>query len=271
MALSRMQRRVFHHHGFTLVELMVTITTIAILMSLAMPSMRSSRNSAKSLLCQSNLRGVQQLFDVGAGHARGVFPNAGISYKDNSSFRFHDFLSSTFSPQGLCSNWPKALGEAGVIESFSDVGPLSCPELLSQLRTERGSRTPHGDEPGTSYLYSIAFFTEAEAWRTENSTAREALSSHTKDVRVEDVLFPSAKVFMSELCDYHGDNSRLGTKSAKATQRCNAVFADGHAARVEPLKATTALPLHWQWFLGDTLLRSVPFNAPADGFRGRDF
>lgn len=271
MALTRTNASRAHGPAFTLVELLVAVTGIAVLLSLAMPAMKSTRGAAAIVKCQSNLRSVHQLLELGANQTKGIYPNGGISHKDFSTFRFHDVLSSSFSPQGLSSKWPIALGEAGVIDSFSDVEPLSCPELLGQLRRDRSSRRPQGDEPGQSYLYSLAFFTNSYAWTLENAAARKSLSAHTKDVLITDVLFPHAKVLFSETRDFHGEMTRLGSSSATSAQRCNALFADGHIARVQPGKAEQALPLYWEWLLGNTQIRSVPFNAPVNGFRGRDY
>jgi prepilin-type N-terminal cleavage/methylation domain-containing protein len=42
--------------GFTLIELLVVVSIIALLVAIFIPTLKSSRNHAKAIVCQSNLR-----------------------------------------------------------------------------------------------------------------------------------------------------------------------------------------------------------------------
>lgn len=54
----RPPERASPRRGFTLVELLVTVSILALLLSILLPSFRSARAQAKSVMCQSNMRQI---------------------------------------------------------------------------------------------------------------------------------------------------------------------------------------------------------------------
>lgn len=50
--------------AFTLIELLVVISIIAVLMAIMMPGLRKARESAKTLICASNIRQIGYAFNI---------------------------------------------------------------------------------------------------------------------------------------------------------------------------------------------------------------
>jgi len=64
----------FFVRGFTLVELLVVIGTIALLISLLFPAFSAARRSAARTACQSNMRQLVNAFLMYVNENRGTFP-----------------------------------------------------------------------------------------------------------------------------------------------------------------------------------------------------
>jgi prepilin-type N-terminal cleavage/methylation domain-containing protein/prepilin-type processing-associated H-X9-DG protein len=63
-----------HRRAFTLVELLVVIGIIAVLVGILLPVVKSAREQAVSLQCQSNLRSCGQVFYIYATQNKGFLP-----------------------------------------------------------------------------------------------------------------------------------------------------------------------------------------------------
>jgi prepilin-type N-terminal cleavage/methylation domain-containing protein len=61
-------------HGFTLVELLVVISIIALLVSILMPALSRARETAKRVVCQSNMRQMIMAQLTCAAGDTGKFP-----------------------------------------------------------------------------------------------------------------------------------------------------------------------------------------------------
>lgn len=60
--------------GFTLIELLVVISVIALLISIVLPALGSSRETARRAKCMVNLRSIGQGFQLYLDANKGVFP-----------------------------------------------------------------------------------------------------------------------------------------------------------------------------------------------------
>jgi prepilin-type N-terminal cleavage/methylation domain-containing protein len=74
------QRRATNRDGFTLIELLVVISIIAVLISILLPSLQSARESAKTIVCRSNIRQVGLAMHMYAQDNDWVYPNANQVY-----------------------------------------------------------------------------------------------------------------------------------------------------------------------------------------------
>ena len=66
--------RAARHKGFTLVELLVVVSIIALLISMLLPALKKARDAAASVSCMSNLRQVGGGVGIYLSDHDGVFP-----------------------------------------------------------------------------------------------------------------------------------------------------------------------------------------------------
>ncbi len=60
--------------GFTLVELLVTISIIALLLAILLPALAAARDRARSMMCRSHLRQIAMAFEIYGEEHQGVWP-----------------------------------------------------------------------------------------------------------------------------------------------------------------------------------------------------
>lgn len=110
--------------GFTLVELLVVISIIALLLSILMPSLNKARESAKRIVCKNNIRQVGLAHIVYAQDYRGMFYIARNPYA-NPSGPATQFYGNTF--HNYPNYWPNP--------NFINFGKNAAGEPLEPLTT----------------------------------------------------------------------------------------------------------------------------------------
>lgn len=117
--------------GFTLIELLVCMGIIALLLSILLPSLRSVRDQAKSLICMDHLRTTMFRFRMFADpYTAG---NRGDSSSMETQFHAADFLDSLYQTQEFWTN----LGEV-VIDFRPGEEPVLCPAGPRKLSRVQG-------------------------------------------------------------------------------------------------------------------------------------
>src|SRR4051812_14576497 len=98
MRQNKNRENVQNRKAFTLIEILVTISIIAILMALLLPAIQSARESSRLLECKNHLRQIGlALHSFESAH--GSFPRAGetiVFYPNSSTLRKSEDYHSPF-------------------------------------------------------------------------------------------------------------------------------------------------------------------------------
>ena len=147
--------------AFTLVELLVVISIIAMLLSILMPSLQRARQQAQKVVCKSNVRQITMVTNV-YSEERGFFPS---QYWDGTAFGKKDYLPAVFYSSGylkdfsvwLCPSNKIKGSNGGIGKSYDDWYSNDPPSGYS-----KSSWPP--DYAHASYGYNHNFFTKVLAW-----------------------------------------------------------------------------------------------------------
>ncbi|NOX59853.1 MAG: type II secretion system protein [Planctomycetes bacterium] len=144
-----------NRRAFTLVELLVVVSIVAVLIAMLLPALRSVRGQAKSLQCASNMRSISmkfQLFaadqsELGQGDSDRLGPNR---------FRINDFQDSLYR---LDEYWDKPNQQTGELRGRDQI--TMCPAGVNRLTKRRGfpcSREALGPTEGVSIAFNMRLY-----------------------------------------------------------------------------------------------------------------
>lgn len=188
--------------AFSLVELLVVISIVAVILSFALVTLSRSRESARTAACVAGMRDIQTRILIYTQDFKSLFP-----YGIGPGFTSARLRTTVMDPSGpdvltgygwLNGDWDLALLRA---DSRPLSNELACPVGIRR----RGNRPPSESgvvsDRGMSmamYLDPVALDPAAPAWVVD----------HFRPQRLDSLALPSAKAMLYELVPYHDPKAR---------------------------------------------------------------
>jgi prepilin-type processing-associated H-X9-DG protein/prepilin-type N-terminal cleavage/methylation domain-containing protein len=251
--LERACRR--EKQGFTLVELLVVIATMAILAALLLPALNRSKQSAQSAKCINNLRqfclSAQMYWEDNSGL---TFAYGGFSTNNGEIYWF-----------GWIGNGPEETRPfdptPGALYPYMGAGVDLCPSFdytSSQFKLK-------ASVPTCDYGYNLSLSPIGQSPANMKNFGRPSALALLADAAQVNTFEAPASVQnpMFEEWYYINDDPSEPNGQFRHDQRANAVFCDGHVARQAMVPGTLdqRLPSQRIGWLSSAILR--PQNGPA--------
>ena len=184
--------------AFTLIEMLVVISIIALLMLVLLPALAESRAQARSVVCKSNLR---QLLIAGIGYAieNNDFYVAAASDMLNSAglHRWHgvrDSLAQPFDPL-----------RSPLVAYLIDGDVKECPEIINFVKGEDWNT--NFEQGSGGYGYNMLYI-GSRLWQSGISSALAWKKAYEKTTRMSEVAVPSETLMFADCAMGKLDNDK---------------------------------------------------------------
>lgn len=256
--------------GFSLIEVLVSLTIIAVILSLALPALGRARSRGRHAKCMATLHDIHIMHATFADQVnRGRFANDFEPDTVVVQWTFGSTLIITDKVLDQTLHWLGPFLRNGWSTRHLEEGSPHCPAAVRFIPFE----TDQNPQvlPFWSYRYSASMFTAPEVWDTSHPERRSNPDQWRRSVPIHAVRFPDRKVMQFEGGDFHASGKRLG-KFSIGQGRTNVLCVDGHAATVDPYAGSTALEVPWPYEpLYMDFTGAMPFSSAADGYLGYDW
>lgn len=230
--------------AFTLLELLVSITIIAVLLAIALPALRSVRRAATDHECQTRLASLGAAYNLYATEHNDRWATLDYPLRLDGSvdvLRTPTWGGSYWFvlPVNEMTFWGFPLrnyvSENSDTDIIRTIEALSCPTHFDQWFDDLPPEQRSGHEavsdpmqaPQESYYHSLALLTSPSGWGT--STAVPNINQCHAPVQMSAVAHPSRKAALVEKWAFHDDPEQR-IESA-TTGRFNILAADGHVEK----------------------------------------
>lgn len=233
--------------AFSLVELLVVISIIALLTSILTPSVVGARRQANRVYCLNNLRQLALAADSYAQNNNDYYPIAQYSWQENASTTYAycwDFTQIT--ENGQSKIVPGLLWEGDTIEKVHQ-----CPSYKSSSNWL--------SDPYTGYNYNTSFIGHGQGESVTDAYTGSVITNPT--LPLFSIVMPAktTQVRKPHLCalfgdgqwsggankfmrspfywdgDYDFDIRKAGTQGYRHNKMTNVVWCDGHAGSQKEL------------------------------------
>lgn len=158
------------HSGFTLIELIVAVSIIAVLAALLLPAITLAKNAARKTICASNLRQLALSFNAYASDWQGRLP---VQQADPILVQYNYILSNN-----------NILGGIGVVANEFEITAKSlyCPSISKSTNPLHAFNSPDNQSPtpvyplprpsggpyraGYSLVWGVSYTAPMPTWRS---------------------------------------------------------------------------------------------------------